>query len=300
MTDRLLTPVLDPSTAEAGETVRRFRRIRGNTIIGGLGLTMVIGLVLMAVFAPQLAPYDPVERVGRPFLPPSREHLLGTNDIGQDLLSELIFGARVSLTVGIVAALMTLVIGVTVGVLAGFYPRRLGRVLMRGVDVILVLPFLPLLIILAAYLGRSLATTIVVIGLLSWAGSSRIIRSQVLSLTERDYVLAARSMGGTDRHIVVRHVLPLVMLLAIGVFVQATSGAILLEASLSFLGLGDPLQKSWGSMLYWAQVRGAFLTPAWLWWVIPPGLMIASAALGFALMGFALEQRINPRLRQGR
>lgn len=300
MAEQLLSPILDPSTLDAPEAVSRSRRIRGNTLIGGLGLAIVVGLLVMAVFAPQLTPFNPVERVDRPFLEPSALHPLGTNDIGQDLLSELIYGARVSLTVGIVAALVALLIGTTVGVLAGFYPARLGRLLMRGVDVILVLPFLPLLIILAAYLGRSLATTIIVIGLLSWAGSARVIRSAVLSLTERDYVLAARSMGATDRHIMGRHVLPRVLLLAIGVFVQATSGAILLEAALSFLGLGDPLQKSWGSMLYWAQVRGAFLTPAWLWWVIPPGLMIASAALGFALMGFALEQRINPRLRQGR
>jgi len=195
---------------------------------------------------------------------------------------------------------VSLVIGTTVGLLAGVYPQRLGRFLMRGVDVILVLPFLPLLIILAAYLGRSLLTTIIVIGLLSWAGSARVIRSQVLSLTGRDYVMAARSMGATDRHIVWAHILPRTMLLAIGVFVSATSAAILLEAALSFLGLGDPLQKSWGTMLYWAQVRGAFLTPAWLWWVLPPGLLIAAASLGFALVGFALEQRINPRLRQGR
>jgi ABC-type dipeptide/oligopeptide/nickel transport system permease subunit len=305
MTDRLRDPILDPSTLDpktldAPEAISRSRRIRGNTVIGAIGLAIVVGLVVMALFAPFLTPFNPVERVDRPFLEPSSLHPLGTNDIGQDLLSELIYGARVSLTVGIVAALVALMIGTTVGVLAGFYPARLGRLLMRGVDVILVLPFLPLLIILAAYLGRSLGTTIIVIGLLSWAGSARVIRSQVLSLTERDYVVAARSMGATDRHIMGRHVLPRVLLLAIGVFVQATSGAILLEASLSFLGLGDPLQKSWGSMLYWAQVRGAFLTPAWLWWVIPPGVMIASAALGFALMGFALEQRINPRLRQGR
>ena len=197
-------------------------------------------------------------------------------------------------------SLTSLVIGIVVGVLAGFYPRRLGAVLMRGVDLLLVLPFLPLLIILAAYLGRSLWTTVVVIGLLSWAGAARIIRSGVLSLRDRDHVLASRTMGASDLHLVRKHVLPMVLLLALGVFVQATSAAILLEAALSFLGLGDPLQKSWGTMLYWAQVRGAFLTPAWLWWVLPPGLMIAAAALGFALLGFSLEQRLNPRLRRTR
>ena len=279
---------------------RRFARLDGTTVIGSIGLVIVVALVLTAIFAPFLAPYDPTERVGRPFAVPSAEHPLGTNDIGQDLLSELIYGTRVSLTVGLVAATVALLIGTTVGILAGFYPRLLGSVLMRAVDVVLILPFLPLLIILAAYLGRSLLNTVLVIGILIWAGSARVIRSQVLSLTQRDYVVAARAMGASDRHIIVKHVLPMTLLLAIGEFVQATAGAILLEASLSFLGLGDPLQKSWGAILYWAQVRGAFLTPAWQWWVLPPGLMIMAAALGFALIGFALEQRVNPRLRQAR
>jgi peptide/nickel transport system permease protein len=300
VTERVVDPLVDPAPVVQAARVSARIRLRPNNVIGLIGGTIIVLLVLTAVFAPLIAPYDPTERVGKPFLPPSAEHRLGTNDIGQDIFSELVFGARISLTVGIVAALVSLVIGTTVGLLAGVYPQRLGRFLMRGVDVILVLPFLPLLIILAAYLGRSLLTTVVVIGLLSWAGSARVIRSQVLSLTGRDYVLASRSMGATDRHIVVAHILPRTMLLAIGVFVSATSAAILLEAALSFLGLGDPLQKSWGTMLYWAQVRGAFLTPAWLWWVLPPGLLIAAASLGFALVGFSLEQRINPRLRQGR
>ena len=279
---------------------RRFRRATATTIIGTIGLVIVLALVFTAVFAPFLAPYDPTERVGVPFSRPSAEHPLGTNDIGQDLLSELIYGTRVSLTVGLVAATVALLIGTTIGILAGFYPRVLGSFLMRTVDIVLILPFLPLLIILAAYLGRSLLNTVLVIGILIWAGSARIIRSQVLSLTRRDYVVAARAMGASDLHIIVKHILPLTLLLAIGEFVQATAGAILLEASLSFLGLGDPLQKSWGAILYWAQVRSAFLTPAWQWWVLPPGLMIMAAALGFALIGFALEQRVNPRLRQAR
>ena len=155
-----------------------------------------------------------------------------------------------------------------------------------------------LLILLAAYLGRSLVNTILVIGLLSWAGTARVIRSQVITCVKHDYVLAAQAIGARDGYILTRHLLPQVLLLAVGQFVEATSAAILLEASLSFLGLGDPLQKSWGAILYWAQVRGAFLTPAWLWWVLPPGLMIVAASLGFALLGFALEQILNPRLRR--
>lgn len=262
-----------------------------------VGVVLILGLALTAILAPQLAPYDPTERVGKPFAPPSAAHRLGTNDIGQDILSELIYGTRVSLLVGALSALIAIVIGTAVGLLAGYY-RRAGLLLMRLVDIILVLPFLPLLIVLAAYLGRSLTNTILVIGLLIWAGTARVIRAQVLSLTHQDYVLAAHAVGVRDGHILLRHLLPQVLLLAVGQFVEATSAAILLESSLSFLGLGDPLQKSWGSVLYWAQARGAFMTPAWTWWVLPPGLLIVAAALGFALVGFAVEQILNPRLRR--
>lgn len=264
--------------------------------LGWIGGAIVAILLFLAVAAPWIAPYDPTERVGRPFASPSAEHWLGTNDVGQDLLSELIYGSRVSLTVGVVAAVVALFLGTTVGILAGYYPKRLGAILMRTVDVVLILPFLPLLIILAAYLGRSLINTIIVIGVLIWAGPARVIRSQVLSLRSREYVLASRTMGAPDRWAIVRHVLPRTALLATGTFVRAVSTAILLEAALSFLGLGDPIQKSWGSILFWAQARGAFLTPAWKWWVLPPGLMIMAASLGFALIAFAMEEKINPRL----
>ncbi len=276
------------------------RRFNPSTFAGWFGGFIIVGLILVAIFAKQLSPYDPAERVGRPFQPPSAEHLLGTNDIGQDILSELIYGSRVSLTIGIVASLVAMVIGTSVGLLAGYFPKRLGKVLMRIVDLVLIVPFLPLLILLAAYLGRSLFNTVMIIGVLIWAGTARVIRSHVLTIVQQDYVLASRTIGAGDLHIILMHILPQVLLLAVGQFVQATSGAILLEASLSFLGLGDPLQKSWGTVLYWAQVRGVFLTPAWRWWVLPAGLLISLAALGFALLGFSLEQVINPRLRNSR
>ncbi len=286
------------SPARAERRARRAlrRKVRLPARFGLVGGTIVALLVGTAVFAPWLAPYDPAERVARPFLPPGGTHLLGTNDVGQDLASEMIFGNRVSLSVGIVAAAVALLIGTLVGVVAGYYPKRLGAVMMRGVDVVLILPFLPLLIVLAAYLGRSLLNTILVIGVLIWAEPARVIRSQVLSLRSREYVLAARSMGAPDRWTILRHIVPRTALLATGSFVRAVSNAILLEASLSFLGLGDPIQKSWGSTLFWAQNRGAFLTPAWKWWVLPPGLLIMLASLGFALVAFSLEERINPRL----
>lgn len=280
--------------AEPQKTGRFLTSFSGMAAV--VGMTLIIGLSLTAICAPMISPYDPTARVGRPFAMPSADHLLGTNDIGQDILSELIWGARVSLLVGVLSAVIAMTIGTAVGLLAGYYDR-LGALLMRVVDIVLVLPFLPLLILLAAYLGRSLTNTILIIGFLTWAGTARVIRSQVLALSRRDYVLAAQAVGAPDRHIVLRHLLPQVTLLVVGQFVEATSAAILLEAALSFLGLGDPLQKSWGGILYWAQVRGAFLTPAWLWWVLPPGLLIVAASLGFALVGFAVEHKLNPRLK---
>jgi peptide/nickel transport system ATP-binding protein/peptide/nickel transport system permease protein len=278
------------------------RRIRWNSsqISGLIGGLLLLSLILMAVFAPYLTPYDPDKRAGAPFESPSQKHLLGTNDIGRDLLTEMMYGARNSLVVGIVAAIVAMVIGTTVGLLAGYYPKVVGQLLMRGVDIILVLPFFPLLIILAAYIGQSLINTTVIIGFLIWAGTARIIRSYVLTITQQDYVLYAKTVGTSDIEIIFRHILPQVLLLAVGQFVQATSVGILLEAALSFIGLGDPTQKSWGTILYWAQVRGIFMSPAWKWWALPAGLLISLAALSFALIGFALEMKIDPRLRMGK
>jgi ABC-type dipeptide/oligopeptide/nickel transport system permease subunit len=264
--------------------------------LGWIGLGLLTLILAMALGANWLAPYDPARLTGKPFEPPSPTHPLGTNDIGQDILSELIFGARVSLLIGVLSALIAISIGTTVGLLAGFYRGVVGTILMRAVDVMLIIPVFPLMVLLAAYLGQSLWNLVAVIGLLGWARPARIIRAQVLSLVERDYVTAARAIGARHARIVIRHVLPGVLSLALAQFVMAASGAILTEAGLSFLGLGDPTQKSWGSMLYYAQARNAFLSGAWLWWVLPPGLMIAASVLGFALSGFALEDALNPHL----
>jgi len=288
------------SKNEPNLQVGRWKKYLSTTYVAAsIGLILIAGFVFTAIFAPILSPYHPRDRVGRPFSPPNMEHPFGTNDIGQDILSELIYGTQISLLVGITAGFVTVFIGVSIGLIAGYFSGW-GRWLMRFTDIVLILPFLPLLIILSAYIGRGVFNTIMVIGLLIWAGTARVIRSQVLTISQQDYIMAAHALGASDRHIIVRHVLPQVMLLAIGEFVQATSAAILLEASLSFLGLGDPIEKSWGTILYWAQVRGAFLSPAWVWWVLPAGLLISVATRGFALVGFAMEQYVNPRLRKTR
>jgi len=266
--------------------------------VGVIGVALLAALVLAGVFAPWIAPYRPDETTGSPFSPPSRAHLLGTNDVGQDLLSELIFGVRISLTIGFLAAAVSISIGTLVGVVAGYFGGWVDAVLMRLVDVILVVPFLPLMILLAAYLGPSFWNIILVIGILVWARPARVIRAQVLSLKSLDFVDAARALGVSSGRILRRHVLPGVLSLSLAQFILAAGTAILIEASLSFLGLGDPTAKSWGSTLYYAQVRSAFLSGAWKWWVLPPGLLITAAVLGFAFTGFALEEILNPRLRR--
>lgn len=262
------------------------------------GLVLLGGLTVVAVTAPWLAPYDPTERVGIPFARPSGSHLLGTNDIGQDLLSELIYGARISLLVGIVAAAAACLIGASVGVLAGYSRGWVDAVLMRLVDVVLAVPVLPLTIVVGVFLGPGLRTQTLVIAAVIWAGLARELRSQVLSLRERDHIQALRAMGARSRYVLPRHVLPAVAPLLVPQFVLAVKTAIALEASLAFLGLGDITAKSWGSMLSLAHSRNAFLTDAWLWWVIPPGLAIAATVLAFALLGYALEERARPVLRE--
>lgn len=262
-----------------------------------IGAVILALFLVTAIFAPALAPHDPNQRSAEPFAAPSAAHPLGANDVGQDILSELIFASRLSLTVGIATAGLATVLGALIGIISGYLRGSVDTLLMRGVDVILSLPFLPLMIVLAAFLGQNTTNLILVIGLLIWARPARLIRSQVLSVRKSGHVQAARAMGATHRHVMVRHILSRVTPLIGAQFVWAANVSIMLEASLAFLGLGDPLQKSWGAMLFYANTRSAFLTDAWLWWVVPPGLCIAAVVVSFAFLGLALEERVDPRLR---
>jgi peptide/nickel transport system ATP-binding protein/peptide/nickel transport system permease protein len=267
---------------------------RGLRWLGVTGLVLVAG---MAVFAPWLAPHDPGHPSGPPFAPPSAAHWLGTNDIGQDILSELVWGSRVSLAIGLAAALVGTALGTLVGVVAGYERGRVDAVLMRVTDLVLMMPLLPLMIVLAAFIGPNLGILAGVMGLLMWAAPARILRAAVLSVGEADFVTGALALGAGRGQVLVRHVAPALLALIGAEFVQLLGRAILLEASLSFLGLGDPLRKSWGSMLYYAQARGAVLSGAWVWWVLPPGLLTAATLLAAAAIAFRIEPAVNPRVR---
>ncbi len=274
---------------------RDFKRQR----MGLIGLTMLLLAVLVAIFAPIVAPYDPTASVrvtiDNIYAPPNAEHLLGTDDAAKDVLTSLIYGARVSLFVGFFASFISLVIGGLIGIVAGFYGGRVENSLMRFTDIILVIPDLPLMIILVAILGRSLSIIIVVIGVLGWTTTARVVRSQTLSVKERKFVLRVRAIGAGNMYIVRRHIFPLVFPLMVVNAVLVVSVAILNESTLSFLGLGDPTRLSWGQMLNFAFSRGAMSAGAW-WALVPPGLAIIWVVLGLTLLGNGLERVFNPRL----
>ncbi|MHA1917389.1 MAG: ABC transporter permease [Candidatus Ranarchaeia archaeon] len=222
--------------------------------------------------------------------------LLGSSDTGADVFSQLLYGARASLIIGLTATGISVSVGVLVGMVAGYFGGKIDELLMRVVDFLLVIPRLPMLMVLAMVLGSSITNIILILGLLGWDGTARLIRSQVLSERNKAYVDSARAVGASDTYIIFRHILPNVTPL---LFVQITLGvvgAILSEAGLSFLGLGDPASASWGIMLQDAFYRGALLNNAW-WFVIPPGLGILFLSLGFTFVGYALDTILNPRLR---
>jgi len=267
--------------------------------IGILGGLMLFFVVFIAIFAPWLAPYDPDEKIdvepGDLLTPPDAEHLLGRDDAGKDVLSQLIYGARVSLTVGFVASFMAMFIGTTVGLVAGYYGGRIGNTLMRLVDFLLVIPGLPLMIVLISMWGRGLWKIILVIGLLGWTYTARLVRSQVLSIKERQFVMRARALGASNFRIIMRHIFPQVLPIIMAETVLSVSGAIIAESSLSFLGLGDPMLISWGMMLNFAFER-AISRMAW-WFLLPPGFAIVWVSLGLVLMGSTLEEIVNPRIK---
>ena len=271
-----------------------FASKRGRVSVAILGL-----FVFVAVFGELIAPQDPRASSTAVLEPPSREHLLGTTEIGSDVFSQLLVGARVSMVVGLAAALISSVLGSAVGLIGGYFGGWTDRIFDSFENWFLVIPQLPLMVVLARLLDPSLTVLIAVIGLTSWAGTGRIVRSQVLTLKERAFVERSRALGASDWHIIRTHILPNALPLIFANTVLIVAVAILAEASLSFLGLGDPTALSWGTMLEHGFAAGAPSAGAW-WYVVPPGLCITVLVFAIGLIGYALEQHINPRLRDAR
>jgi peptide/nickel transport system permease protein len=267
--------------------------------IGIVGLVMLAVIILLAVFAPLIAPYDSSSTesvtIDDIYNPPSSTHWFGTDDAGQDVFSNFVFGARISLTVGFFAAFISIIIGGVLGLVAGFFGGRWENFIMRFTDVMLVIPDLPLMVVVVALTKPSLMNIIFVIGLLGWTTTARVVRSQTLAVKSRKFVLRARAVGAGNGHIIARHILPLVMPILVVQAVLVVSLAILNESTLSFLGLGDPTALSWGQMLNYAFGRGAMSIGAW-WALFFPGFGIVWVVLGLTLLGQGLEQVLNPRL----
>jgi len=241
--------------------------------------------------------HDCVDNPGTtcPGYPSGNTYWLGLDQRGRDVFSQLIWGSRIALLVGFLSAFFSVLIGMVIGLVAGYLGGRIDTILMRFTDVILVIPGLPLIIILAAVLGASIGNIILILALLGWSGVARVIRAEVLSLKERPFIESARVSGASPTRIMFRHIAPNVMPLAFLFMTFGVSGAILSEAALSFIGLGDVNTMSWGIMLFYVQNSDAL--KAW-WWLIPPGLAITLVSLAFFMIGRAFEEIVNPRLRK--
>ena len=280
----------------ARRTWAEFRRHRS----GLVGLVILTLFFLMAIFAPLLADADGLsvtKATGGVLEPPSGEFWLGTDDNGRSVLTLLIWGSRISLFVGLLATVISMVIGTVMGLMSGFLEGWPAKVLFRLTEWFLVIPFLPLALVLASVLGRSLLNIAIVIGVSTWAGTALLIRSQTLSIKERPYLDRARILGAGRWHLMTRHVLPNVTPMVFANTTLIVAIAILTETTLSFLGLGDPTRVSWGSMLEDAFTVGAMTTGAW-WFIVPPGVCVVLVVLAFTLVGQALEEIFNPRLRR--
>ncbi|MFE9403963.1 ABC transporter permease [Streptomyces sp. NPDC006530] len=284
--------------ARRRDSLARFWRSYRAHRAGLYGLAGLVVIALIALTAPLTVGAD-VRSVtsapGTALESPSGQFPLGTDQFGRSLLGLLVWGARISLAVGLLAAALSVAIGTLVGILAGHYGGWLSTALMRITDWFLVMPTLVLAIVLATVMSHSVWTVILAIGVTSWPTTARLVRAQTIAVESRPYIERARALGGGHRHIMSRHVLPNVMPLVLAQTTLGISNAILTEATLAFLGLGDPTVVSWGGMLQDAREAGAVSSGHW-WYLAPPGIAIALVALSFTLCGRAVETVLNPKL----
>ena len=268
----------------------RFRKNRAAEISS----YCILLFIVVAMCASWISPYDPFALGNEPFLPPQRDHLMGTDDLGRDTFSRVMYGTQVSLMVGFLAAATSLIIGTAVGSFSGYFGGLVDEVLMRATEYVLVIPRFFLALLIVALLGTGITKIIMVIGLLGWPEIARVVRAQFLTFKEREFVLAARAMGMKDRKIIFAEILPNAIPPAIVVGSFLVARAILLEAGLSFLGLGDPNFISWGMLLSDAQERMWYS----MWLAIFPGLAISLLVLSINLFGDGINDALNPKLKE--
>lgn len=276
----------------------RFWKLFSRNKMGVVGLVIFAIFVITAIFGPPLVKYDALRfgEIEDILKPPSVLHILGTDDMGRDVFAALVAGSRISLIVGLVATFISMIIGTGIGIVSGYAGGTLDILLMRFTDIFLVLPWLPLMLVLAALLGPSIWNIILVIGLTGWAGTARLVRAQTLTIKERQYIERAKAIGASQGHIIWKHVLPNVFPIVFANTILITATSILSETTLSFLGMGDSTKPSWGMMLHFAFESGAASSRAF-WYLIPPGLCVLLVVLSFTFMGYAFDEIVNPKLR---
>jgi peptide/nickel transport system permease protein len=261
-----------------------------------LGVVLLVIFILMAIFAPLIAPYDPERYVDEAHLPPSSTHWLGTTGQGQDVFSQLVYGSRVSLFIGFTVGILSTLIGLIIGMISGYIPGLVDGILNMFTNVFLLIPGLPLLITLASFLPQGMVTVILVLTFTGWAWSARVFRSQMISLREKDFVSAAVVTGEAMPRIVFSEILPNMLSLVMLSFFGAVIYTIGADAGLAFLGFENVNIVSWGTMLYWATNSSALLQEAW-WTFLPPGLCIALVCFATTMLIYAMDEVTNPRLR---
>jgi peptide/nickel transport system permease protein len=288
------TEVVDaPSSAQG--TLRRLLLGDRQALFG---LTLLGFFVIVAVLAPYVSPDSHTDSVGPVYASPSSQHWLGLDDGGVDMLTLLMWGARVSLVVGFAASLVAMLIGGVVGIVSGYFGGRTDTVLMRITDYFLVIPDVPLMIVAAAIWGRSLLNIIIIIAVIYWTSTARLLRSQVQSVRQRIYVKRARAVGAGNMRIIWSHILPQVTPLLVANTVLTVAIAVFAETYIAFLGLGDPSQVSWGKLIENALTGNAIFQNAW-WAIVPPGVCVTLVILACTMVGQSMEDALNPRLRVG-
>ena len=264
-------------------TNRFVRFIRENTLLV-IGLSIIAFFVSVAILAPYIAPYSPYAMDFPQYLHPSNEHLLGTDNLGRDIFSQLIWSSRVSLTIGFLAATIVVFVGFMIGIVAGYKGGILENILLGITDIFILIPGLPLMILLASYLGPSVWNVIFIVVLLWWCGTARVVHSRAVQVKEMSFVESTKMMGFRESYIIFRHILSNVKEIFVARWCLSVASAMMAEAGLAFLGLGDPFEISWGGMITSAFNNGGFVLNLW-WWYIAPGIMISVVTGAFFLIG---------------
>jgi len=275
------------------EFLRAFLRNRKAAV----GLAIIILYVIVALAAPLITAHDPNKRVARPHQPPSIENVMGSTRMGRDVYTQLVWGTRTSLAVGFLAGFIVTALGTLIGVTAGYFGGKVDEVLNFATNIVLVIPQLPLLLVLAAFIGEAGPLVIaLIIGLTSWGWGARVTRAQALSLRRREFIEASRGLGEPAWRMIFVELLPNLLSIISLNFIGSVIYTIITEATLEFLGLGDPLAVSWGTMLYNAQITAAISVGAW-WELLAPCAAIATIGIGLSLVNFGVDEVSNPRIR---